>query len=88
MVLKKENFLKREDTSSIIRNINNFYIICGKCGEKALPIPCTCLCDLDWCRGQRCGASEKINYFKCLKCGWISEQTEEGKSYEEFRSKR
>jgi hypothetical protein len=80
MTLNKKDFLKEKEEH--VREINNFFIICEKCGAKAIPVECRCLCDKMWCKGQRCGAEGTIDYFECHKCGWVSEQTEEGNNYE------
>jgi hypothetical protein len=54
---------------------------CANCGKKAIPVNPTCLCDRDFCSGQRCGADLIVEYYKCQECGWTSERTEEGQQY-------
>lgn len=62
-------------------------IKCESCGEDAIEINPKCLCDKDFCMGQRCGADEIIDHYKCLKCGWTSEQSKEGRQYMEYHCK-
>ncbi len=41
---------------------------CPKCGGDLIEHPGICKCDLDWCTGQRCGATEKREKLFCPKC--------------------
>jgi hypothetical protein len=54
---------------------------CPKCNNNLTPINARCICSKDFCMGQRCGANETIDHYKCLKCEYVSEQTPEGKNY-------
>ncbi len=45
-------------------------ITCPKCGKEANAYGTqSCLCDLDFCEGQRCGANELFERYKCPNCG-------------------
>ena len=55
--------------------------MCERCGSPTIAIKQSCLCDKDFCLGQRCGADEITKYYKCLKCDWTSGVTSESKNY-------
>ncbi|PKM75832.1 MAG: hypothetical protein CVU90_15660 [Firmicutes bacterium HGW-Firmicutes-15] len=43
-----------------------------------------CLCDLDFCEGQRCGANNMIESYRCKRCNQIF-TSEQYKHYVEYR---
>lgn len=45
-------------------------IKCPECGADAQASgQVNCLCDKDFCMGQRCGADDLSREFSCAKCG-------------------
>ncbi|MNW14975.1 hypothetical protein D3C71_2133430 [compost metagenome] len=45
-------------------------IPCPDCGKDAATSGrVLCLCDKDFCNGQRCGASDLTAHYKCASCG-------------------
>lgn len=51
-------------------NYTNNSIKCPKCGKDAnVDGKVSCLCDLDFCEGQRCGADKLFEHYKCPYCG-------------------
>jgi hypothetical protein len=45
-------------------------VICPECNKRAKAVTrSTCICDLDFCMGQRCGG-ETVSYYECSSCGW------------------
>ena len=63
-------------------------IICPKCGKEAEASGRVyCLCDLDFCEGQRCGADKLFDHYKCPHCN-SEGYTPEAEAYRDSHSKQ
>jgi len=61
-------------------------IKCPSCGEQASAFGrVSCMCDKDFCRGQRCGANDLANEYHCQSCG-SKGPTPEAKKYLDYYS--
>ena len=59
-------------------------IKCEKCGSSVRPTRfATCLCDKDFCTGQRCGANDMIASYVCENpdCKFEKDTTDEYMNY-------
>lgn len=42
---------------------------CPECGNSMIAgRKVSCMCDLDFCEGQRCGADKLVEFYECPKC--------------------
>ena len=61
------------------------FIKCPKCGSDAKCFGrVSCLCDKDFCLGQRCGADKLFSNYTCEKCGYSGTPPETQNYYDKY----